>query len=167
MLPLLPRPQALRLPPKSTSSGPPVAVKIINHIFHTTSDITTMATPNQQTPVQKPAAAAPAAPALQELVPGVKTLLQAARLAIKEDRPIMLDYYVDTANAKAFLGEDESTKERVLVKSSEEFTSLVQKFYKVDEDYLILTENSIYIVHGRLQKRKISMAALQGDDTDE
>ena len=53
------------------------------------------------------------------------------------------------------------------MKSSEEFTSLVQKFYKVDNDYLILTENSIYIVHGNLQKRKISMAALQGDDGDD
>jgi len=69
--------------------------------------------------------------------------------------PIQLDYYTATLNKKAFLGVDENTKEQMLVKSSEEYTSLVQKVYKVATDFLILTENSIYIVAGSLQKRKI------------
>ena len=99
-----------------------------------------------------------------DIVPTATALIQAARLGIQQDKPIQLDYYVDSAISKAFLGEDAETKERVLIKSKEEFTSLVQKIYKVDEDILILTENSIYLVNGKIQKRKINLAALHADE---
>jgi len=99
-----------------------------------------------------------------DIVPTATALIQAARLGIQQDKPIQLDYYVDSAQSKAFLGEDAETKERVLIKSKEEFTSLVQKIYKVDEDILILTENSIYLVNGKIQKRKINLAALHSED---
>jgi hypothetical protein len=97
-----------------------------------------------------------------EILPSAAALLQAARLAIKEDRPIQLDYYIDTATEKAFLGEDPTTKEKLLVKSADEFTSFVQKVFKVGDDFLITTENSLYIVSSKIQKRKISMASLHG-----
>jgi len=74
----------------------------------------------------------------------------------------MLDYFVGTATNKAFMGEDQETKEKMLVKSNEEFTSLVQKMYKIQDDYIILTENSLYIVSGKIQKRRIQAAALRG-----
>ena len=101
--------------------------------------------------------AAPPNPAgQQEVLPGATTLLHASRLAIQQDKPIQLDYYVESATGKAFIGEDPETKEKMLVKSNEEFTSLVGKIYKVQEDFLILTENSIYIVSGKIQKRRIN-----------
>lgn len=114
-----------------------------------------------------PAAAATGTPApAAEIVPAATTLLQAARLAMKEDKAIQMDYYVDTANARAFIGEDGDTKEKVLVKSKEEFTSLIQKLYKVGDDLLIVTENSIYIIAGKVQKRRVNLAALQGESDD-
>jgi len=112
----------------------------------------------------------PAAPAVtlvggtQEPLPNATCLVQAAKLAIQHDKPIQLDYHVATHTGTAFLGEDAKTKERVLVKSKEEFTSLIQKLYKVADDYIIMTENSIYIVSGKLQKRKVDLAALQADE---
>lgn len=99
-----------------------------------------------------------------DIIPTATALVQAARLGIQQDKPIQLDYYVDSAQGKSFLGEDAETKERVLIKSKEEFTSLVQKIYKVDEDILILTENSIYLVNGKIQKRKINLAALHAEE---
>ena len=48
-------------------------------------------------------------------IPAEKTLVHAARIAVEQDKPILLDYYNDTKNAKAFLGEDPDTKERILV----------------------------------------------------
>ena len=110
---------------------------------------------------QTPATNATSAP---EIVPNTTTLAHAARLSIQNDKPIMLDYYVDTAVGKAFLGEDAETKEKVLVKSKDEFTSSIGKTFKVGEDFLIMTENSIYIVSGKIQKKRISMAALNGDE---
>ncbi len=95
------------------------------------------------------------------LIPPAALLQQAAKLAIEQDRAILLDYYEQTANGTAFLGEDPETKERILVKSKEEFTSLIKKLYKVADDFIILTENSIYIVSGKIQKRKVNLASLQ------
>ena len=112
------------------------------------------------TPAPSTAATATSA-ASAEILPSAQSLLQACKLAIEQDRAIMLDYYRQTASGTAFLGEDPETKERILVKSKEEFTSLIKKLYKVGEDFIILTENSLYIVSGKIQKRKVSLASLQ------
>lgn len=101
------------------------------------------------------------APPTQDVSPSVQLLVQAAKLAIQQDKPIQLDYYLDTYNAKAFMGEDKETKEKMLVKSNEEFTSLIQKVYKVGEEYIIVTENSLYLVSGKIQKRFIQAPALR------
>ncbi len=102
-----------------------------------------------------------ATPAAQDPIPAAQTLLQAAKLAIQQDKPIQLDYYVDTYTNRAFLGEDSENNEKMLVKSGEEFTSLIQKIYKVSEDFIIITENSIYVVSAKMQKRKIKAPALR------
>ena len=120
--------------------------------------------------VQNATAQTPAgvASATSMILPSAQVLTHAAKIAIEQDKPILLDYYVDTASGKAFLGEDQETKEKMLVKSNEEFTSLVQKTYKVGDektgifDYIIMTENSIYIVSGKIQKRRIQAPALRG-----
>ena len=106
-------------------------------------------------------------PAPAEPLPGVTTLQHAARLSIKEDKPIMLDYFMDTYTNKAFMGEDQETKEKMLVKSSDEFTSLIQKVYKVQDDFIVMTENSIYVVSGKIQKRGIKAAAMRGADAED
>lgn len=111
------------------------------------------------TPASTPQQTAPAA-ATQEILPSATALLQASRLAMKEDRPIQLDYYEATYKGTAFIGEDPTRKAKMLVKSSEEFTSLVQNMYKAGEDILVLTENSIYIVSAKTTKRKIDMSQL-------
>lgn len=103
---------------------------------------------------------APPTPA-SEPIPSAQTLAHAARIAIQQDKPIMLDYYVESVEKKAFMGEDSETKEKVLIKSSEEFTSMVQKVYKIQEDFIILTENSLYIVSANIDKRRIQAKALR------
>ena len=73
-----------------------------------------------------------------------------------------MDYYVDSYNNKAFMGEDQDTKEKMLVKSGDEFTSLIQKVYKVKEDFIIMTENSIYLASGKIARKRIQAPALRG-----
>jgi len=89
-------------------------------------------------------------------LPNEKTLKHAARLAIEQDKPVMFDYYMDTRDGKAFLGEDAGTKEKMLVRSEEEYTSPIQKIFKVSEDFIVITENSIYIISGATKKKTIS-----------
>ena len=119
---------------------------------------------SSSTPAPSTTPAPSPAPAAQDPVPNATCLVQAAKFAIQHDKPIQLDYYVATHTGSAFLGEDAKTKERVLVKSKEEFTSLIQKLYKVETDFITITENSIYILSGKLQKRKVDLAALQADE---
>ena len=103
--------------------------------------------------------AAAAAPTIA--LPDPNTLMQAAKLAIMQDKPILLDYFADSASGKAFVGQDAETNEKMLVKSAEEFTSLIQKTFKVGKDYIIMTENSIYIASGDIKARKIHANTLR------
>jgi hypothetical protein len=105
---------------------------------------------------------------LETPLPSPQVLVQAARIAQQLDRPIQLDYYADTCTDKAVIGEDQDTKDKILIKSNEEYTSLIQKIYKAgnpgNEDFLVLTENSIYIVSGKIKKRKIQTSSLVAHD---
>jgi hypothetical protein len=92
-------------------------------------------------------------------LPCDKVLIHAARIAIEQDKPILLDYYKETRVGTAFLGEDGDTKEKILVKSAEEYTSPIQKMFKAGDDCIIVTENSVYIVSGAIKKKKISADA--------
>ena len=78
-----------------------------------------------------------------------------AKIAIVEDRPIMLDYWVDSLDKRALIGVRENG-EKLLVKNSEEYTSPISKIYKVDDSYIICTENSIYLAHSGIPTKKIS-----------
>ena len=88
-------------------------------------------------------------------LPSVTILQHAAKLAIREDRPIMLDYWLDSLEQKALIGVREEG-EKLLVRSEEEYTSPIQKIFKVSEEYIILTENSIYVVSSSIPTKRIS-----------
>jgi len=94
-------------------------------------------------------------------LPNEKVLVHAAKIAMEHDKPILLDYYKETrVGGTAFLGEDKETKEKILVKNPEEYTSPVIKMFKAKDDYIIITENSVYIVSGSIKKKEISSASL-------
>jgi len=80
-----------------------------------------------------------------------------------EDKPIHVDYFADSTSGKAYIGEDTETKEKMLVKSTDEFTSLIKKVYKVADDYIVMTENSIYIVSGKIKQRRIQPGSLANE----
>jgi hypothetical protein len=95
----------------------------------------------------------PAAPAR---LPDVITLQHAARLSISEDKAIMLDYWSSSLEKKCLIGIREASNEKLLVKSSEEYTSCISKFYRSANEFIIITENSIYIVANDIPTRKIN-----------
>ena len=88
-------------------------------------------------------------------LPSDVTLKHASKLSIVEDKPIMLDYWTPSLDKKALIGARENA-EKLLVKSEDEYTSTIQKFYKSGTEYIIITENSIYIVASDIPTRKIS-----------
>ena len=88
-------------------------------------------------------------------LPSDVTLKHAAKLGIVEDKPIMLDYWTVSLDKKALIGIKENG-EKLLVKSEDEYTSPISKFYKSSEEYIVITENSIYLVSNDIPTRKIS-----------
>jgi len=94
-------------------------------------------------------------------LPHETTLHHASKLAIVQDKPIMLDYWSasinkdDDSKDKAIIGVRSKT-EKLLVKNQEEYTSPISAFYKNKEDFIIVTENSIYLVSADLPTKMIT-----------
>ena len=83
------------------------------------------------------------------------TLANAAKLAIVEDKPIMFDYRTSSLDNTVIVGIKENG-DKLLVKSEDEYTSPVAKIYKVENEYIIMTENSIYIVSSTISTKRIT-----------
>jgi hypothetical protein len=88
-------------------------------------------------------------------MPDNQTLQHISKLSIVNDKPIMLDYWVHSVEKKVIIGVREGG-EKLLVKNEEEYTSPISKVYKVKEDYIIETENSLYLVDAVIDTKKIS-----------
>ena len=88
-------------------------------------------------------------------LPSDITLKHAAKISVVDDKPIMFDYWTASLDKKALIGAKDNG-EKLLVKSEDEYTSTIAKFYKSGTEYIIITENSIYIVSNDIPTRKIS-----------
>jgi hypothetical protein len=89
-------------------------------------------------------------------LPTDKTLQNAAKLSIVEDRPIMLDYWTDSLEKSVMIGVRDDDK-KMLIKNTEEYTSYIEKIFRIGgKDYIIMTENSIYIVDKDIPTKKVS-----------
>ena len=78
-----------------------------------------------------------------------------AKLSVSQDKPIMLDYWLDSLTNNVTIGVKTETNEKMLVKSSEEYTSPISKIFKIEDCYIICTENSIYVTRNSIPTRKI------------
>ena len=86
-----------------------------------------MSTSTATVPPQPPATSESTQQSQQYRLPTDVTLKHCAKLAIVEDKPILLDYWSSSLDKKALVGVKESG-EKLLVKSEEEYTSPIKKF---------------------------------------
>jgi hypothetical protein len=94
-------------------------------------------------------------PAVEYRLPTQTTFEHAAKIAIVEDKPILLDYWTASIEKTVLIGVN-SAKEKMLVRNEEEYTSPISKIFKVKTEYIVITENSIYIVDIGIPTRRIS-----------
>jgi len=104
--------------------------------------------------VAKPATSAITTPNGYRL-PENKTLQNAAKLSIVEDKPILFDYWTNSLDKTVLIGVKDNN-EKLLVKSEEEYTSPIAKIFKVETEFIVVTENSIYIVDVGIPTKRIS-----------
>tara|TARA_B100001093_G_C26699573_1_gene958440 strand:- start:802 stop:1131 length:330 start_codon:yes stop_codon:yes gene_type:complete len=95
------------------------------------------------------------------IVPHAETLISASKLAIQEDKPIKLDFYVESMQCRCRLVKNQQ-KENLLFKSDDEYTSPIRKLFQIDssqtsdghKDIICVTENSIYIINNRILQQQ-------------
>jgi len=88
-------------------------------------------------------------------LPQGTTLQHCSKLSIVEDKPIMFDYWTSSCDKDVLIGIRENG-EKLLVKSADEYTSPISKIYKVETEYIVITENSIYVVSADIDTKRIS-----------
>lgn len=88
-------------------------------------------------------------------MPSSLCMSHCCKLSVSEDKPIMLDYWTDSLDKNVLVGVRDN-QEKLLVKNEEEYTSPIIKIYKIEKEYIIVTENSIYIVSSEIPTRRIS-----------
>ena len=92
-------------------------------------------------------------------LPTDKTLQNAAKLSIVEDRPVMMDYWTDSLDKTVMIGIRDDEK-KMLIKNEEEYTSYIEKIFRIGgKDFIIMTENSIYLVDKDIPTKKVSFNA--------
>jgi hypothetical protein len=95
-------------------------------------------------------------------LPSANVLLRGAQLSIDEDKPLYFDYYRDSVEKKCCIGVRGTTK--YLVKSNDEYTSTIQSVFKCETCYIVMTENSLYIVDSAIPIKRVMASS---EDTPE
>jgi hypothetical protein len=98
-----------------------------------------MSAPTQSTSQQPPSANT-----TQLTLPSDKTLQQACKLSLKTKKPICFYFYIDSLKGKISIVND--GEDRIIFKSEDEHTSPIINTYKSDTCYIVVTENTIYIL---------------------
>jgi hypothetical protein len=79
------------------------------------------------------------------MVPSNSCLQNAAKIAIKNEKPILLDYYLDSMKKECKIVKNQEG-EKFLFKNKDEYTSPLVSMFKIETDVVLETQNSIYLV---------------------
>ncbi len=90
-------------------------------------------------------------------IPSTKSLIQSVQMAISLEKPICLDYYQASCKKQCKIGRDGPDGDKFLYKNEEEYTSPLRSMFKIEsgdenivDDFILETENSIYIISGSM-----------------
>lgn len=89
------------------------------------------------------------------MMPSENTLRHAVKFSLDLDKPILMDYWKESFEDNACIGVKENG-EKLLVKSADVYTSLIDKTYKVLTDYILVTKNFIYIVSADIKVKRVT-----------
>ena len=82
-------------------------------------------------------------------LPSDKTLQQAVKLSIKTTKPICFYFYVDSLKGRVCISSDGDDK--IIYKNDDEHTSPIMNTFKYQNEFLVVTENTIYVVSSNTQ----------------
>ena len=77
-------------------------------------------------------------------MPSSECLENAAKLSIKMSKPICFYFYIDSCKGDATIVKADG--EKIIYKNNEEHTSPIKNIFKAGNEYMVVTENTIYII---------------------
>jgi hypothetical protein len=77
--------------------------------------------------------------------------MQATKLSLKTKKPICFYFYIDSLKDKITIITD--GEDRIIFKNDDEHTSPIINTYKSDNSFIIVTENTIYILSANTKVR--------------
>jgi len=96
----------------------------------------------------------PPAPTVRS--PSQTTFANLFKKSLSDDKPILFDYWVGSLEKKCVIGVKNEGKVKILVRSEEEYTSPIVNIFKSDTEFIVITENSIYVVDAAIPVKKIA-----------
>lgn len=106
---------------------------------------------NQSSQSTQQSATTASASQQQLVLPTDKTLQQATKLSLKTKKPICFYFYIDSLKGKISIIND--GEDRIIFKNEDEHTSPIINTYKSDQSFIVVTENTIYILSSETQVR--------------
>ncbi len=92
-------------------------------------------------------------------LPSNQTMEYCWNLSIVQDKPIMTDYWTFSIDKTVVIGVKEDG-EKLLIKNKHEYTSRIMKIFKpTDTEFVVMTENSIYVVDSGVPVRRLQSTA--------
>jgi len=88
--------------------------------------------------------------------PSQTTLVNLFKKSLSDDKPILFDYWVGSLEKKCAIGVKNEGKVKILVRSEEEYTSPIVNIFKSETEFIVITENSIYVVDAAIPVKKIA-----------
>jgi hypothetical protein len=89
--------------------------------------------------------------------PSNESLINLFKKSIADDKPVLFDYWAGSLEKSVSIGvrEANGTKERILVRSEDEYTSPISNIFRSGTEFIIVTENSIYVVDAGIAVKRI------------
>lgn len=97
--------------------------------------------------------------------PSPETLVAAVRAAFKLNvSSICIDYWEPSHTGLAMIGRRPDGSSLLIKSDGEEYTTKIEKLMKTKDDLIAVTQNSLYIISGKIGQKKVTSLP---DDEDE
>ena len=88
------------------------------------------------------------------VLPSADTLSKALKLSLKLTKPIDCYFYLDSIRDRVCIMND--GEDMIIYKNDDEHTSPILKTYKSEDQYIIITENTIYLLSANTPIRNVN-----------
>ena len=94
-------------------------------------------------------------------LPSDKTIITASKLSLKYTKPLDFYFYTDSCKGNLFILSDND--DMIIYKNEDEYTSPILKTFKNDNEYIVITENTIYVISSKTPMKNLNDGDLDDD----